>query len=311
VLQIRVVIPAWNAARWIGDAVRSVLAQTHRHWELVVVDDGSTDETADVVAGIADERIRLIRQANAGVSAARNAGVALVPKTSAAAECYLFLDADDRLAPEALERLAAALDAAPDAVAAVGPCQFTDTGAILRSQSGNLLSRLLVRNLFANGGHLLLRSDTVHHTGGFLTGIVYGEDWEFWVRIALQGRFAAVHGRSPVLFVRQHAAGAYQRLAADPASFTPCMDAIFGNPSLVARLGAHRLATIRRCAEAENAWIIGRELIRHERGADGRARLRCAVAARPTIRRAVLLAAAHILPLLPSGLHGPLRPYDR
>ena len=95
----------------------SVLAQTHRDWSLVVVDDGSTDGTGDVAAGFADRRIALIRQPNAGVSAARNRGIGELLDRSAA---ILFLDADDWLAPDALSRLAATLDASRGAIAAVG-----------------------------------------------------------------------------------------------------------------------------------------------------------------------------------------------
>ena len=75
-MHIGVVVPAYNAASWVGDAIASVIAQTHRDWSLVVVDDGSTDGTGAVAANFRDARIRLIRQANAGVSAARNRGIA-------------------------------------------------------------------------------------------------------------------------------------------------------------------------------------------------------------------------------------------
>jgi len=297
-------MPAWNAAPCIGDAIASVLAQTHRDWKLAVVDDGSTDATAEIVAGFADTRIQLIRQVNAGVSAARNAGASVLGGTA-----LLFLDADDWLAPDALARLAAALDAAPEAIAASGAYAFVDTGVVRRPPAGDILQRLLVRNLFANGGHLLLRSEAVRAAGGFLPGIVYGEDWEFWIRIALQGRFAAAQGRAPVLLVRQHEGGAYHRLAADPAAFAPCMDAIFTNPGLLARFGSRRLAAIRRRTEAENDWIVGRELIRHGRRPEGMARLRRSLLAQTSVKRAVLFAAAHALVLLPAGLHGPFRAY--
>lgn len=175
-MSIRVVIPAYNAARWIGDAIASVLAQTFCDWRLVVVDDGSTDGTADVVAG----------------------------------------DADDNLAPDALSRLAAALSASPDAVVAVGAYSLVDTGRIRMPPSGDILRRLLVSNLFANGGHVLIRP-----VGEFRTDLAYGEDWEFWIRLALRGPFVAAADSDPVLFVRQHDGGAYRSLAADPASFVP------------------------------------------------------------------------------------------
>jgi hypothetical protein len=135
------------------------------------------------------------------------------------------------------------------------------------------------------------------------------EDWEFCIRVALLGSFAATRGPKPVLFVRQHPGGAYQRLASDPAAFVRCMDAIFGNPNLLSRFGPRRLAAIRRRSDAENHWIIGRELIRHGRQSEGKAWLRRSVRAAPTPKRAALLAAAHALPLLPTALRGPFRPY--
>ena len=330
-MRIGVVIPAYNAVPWVGDAIASVLAQTHRDWRLVVVDDGSTDGTADMAEGFADQRIRLIRQANSGVSAARNRGIAELvggaPSpppppargggVSAGATLplplregvggrgpILFLDADDRLAPQALSSLAAALAASPRAVAAVGAYAFADTGRTRLPPSGCLLRHLLVRNLFANGGHLLIRS-----VGEFRTDLAYGEDWEFWIRLALQGPFVATADKSPVLFISQHKGGAYRSLAADPASFVPCMNAIFSTPALLVRFGATRLAAIRRRTEAENAWIVGRELIRHGRYSEGCVWLRRSVLAHPGIKRAALLAAAHVVQRLPPGLRGPFQPY--
>ena len=308
-MHVSVIAPAYNAAAWISDAIASVLAQAHRDWVLVVVDDGSTDGTAAVVAQFTDPRIRLIRQRNAGVSAARNRGVA-ERRGGRSGDAILFLDADDWLAPDALSRLAAALDASPTAVAASGAYTFVSTGTVRTPPSGDILQRLLVRNLFANGGHLLIRSEAIHAAGGFVSGLTYGEDWEFWIRIALQGRFAATPDHAPVVFIRQHAGSAYDRLATDPAAFAPCMDAIFANPALLARFGARRLAAIRRRTDAENDWVIGRELIRHDRRAEGLRRLRRSVRAHPSVKRACMLAMAHTLPLVPSVWRGPFRPYQ-
>jgi glycosyltransferase involved in cell wall biosynthesis len=95
--EVSVIIPAFNAERWLGDAVASVMAQTMENWELLIVNDGSTDDTCAVAHGFADPRIRVFDQANAGVSAARNAGI-----TAARGEHICFLDADDVMLPENL-----------------------------------------------------------------------------------------------------------------------------------------------------------------------------------------------------------------
>jgi glycosyltransferase involved in cell wall biosynthesis len=307
-VRVGIIIPAYNAAPWMADAIRSVLAQSERDWRLVVVDDGSTDATSHVAASFADPRIRLLWQANAGASAARNRGIAeflgpaggagesmlnlpLPLRERTGAPGFLFLDADDRLAPDALSRLTAALDGSPTSIAAVGAYTLPHTRR-RRPPSGNLILRLLVRNLFANGGHVLIRSEALCTAGLFRTDLAYGEDWEFWIRVAMQGPFAATGDPTPILYIRQHDTGAYRRLATEPASFTPCMDAIFGNPALLARFGAQRLAAIRRRTEAENAWIIGRELIRHGRSREGRVWLRRSVTAAPGLKRAALLAAS-------------------
>jgi glycosyltransferase involved in cell wall biosynthesis len=318
-VRIGVVIPAYNAAAWIGDAIASVLAQSHRDWVLVVVDDGSTDGTAVVVARFTDPRIRLVQRPNAGVSSARNRGVAelrggvlplpLREGGGGRGHAVIFLDADDWLAPDALFRLAAALDASPTAVAASGAYTFVGTSIVRIPPSGDILQRLLVRNLFANGGHLLIRSEAIRVAGGFLLALAYGEDWEFWIRIALQGRFAITPDSAPVVFIRQHPGSAYHRLATDPTAFAPCMDAIFANPALLARFGARRLATIRQRTDAENDWVIGRELIRHDRVGEGRAWLRRSLRAAPSAKRSAMLAATHALALLPANWRGPFRPY--
>jgi len=99
-LHIAVIVPAFNVAPYVRDAIVSVVEQTHRDWSMVVVDDGSTDGTTRIAAMVPDPRISLIRQGNAGVSAARNRGIA-----ASASDACLFLDADDWLAPDALVRL--------------------------------------------------------------------------------------------------------------------------------------------------------------------------------------------------------------
>jgi glycosyltransferase involved in cell wall biosynthesis len=307
-VHIRIVMPAYNAAPWIGAALRSVLAQTHAEWSLVVVDDGSADATAATAEALGEARIQVLRQDNAGVSAARNRGMEV-----AGGDALLFLDADDWLAPDALSRLAAALG---DAGAAYGAFCFVDASGetVLRRKpgpfpAGDILERLLVENLFANGGHLLIRRAVAEAAGRFRVGMAYGEDWEYWVRVALHARFAVVPGGEPLLYVRQLPSGAYLRMAGRAESFRACLDAAFANPELGARLGAARVAALRRQAEAESAWVIGRELIRHGAGPAGRRWLWRSLRDRPLARRVALTAAAHVVGVLPAGLRGPFRPH--
>lgn len=107
--RVGIVIPAFQAEAFVVDAVRSALAQTVHDLQVVVVDDGSTDRTAELVMGIDDARLRLLRQPNAGVGAARNRGAAEV-----GGDLIAFLDADDVWAPNKLEHQLAALDRHPE-----------------------------------------------------------------------------------------------------------------------------------------------------------------------------------------------------
>ncbi len=298
-MRVAVVTPAFNAAPYVGGAIRSVLAQTHADWHLVVVDDGSTDATAEQVAGFLDRRIRLVRQANRGVSAARNRGLAEVR-----ADAVLFLDADDTLSSTALADLTATLATCPSAVAATGAAMFVAAAGDpirrpLRPCCGDMLQRLLLRNRFANGGQLLIRRAAIEAAGEFDTRLVFGEDWEYWVRLAMQGPFAAIKQMAPVLRVQERAEGAYLRRAADPDAVRSCLDVLFANPDLRRRVPAERLAVLRRRAEAEHAWVVGRVLRRRGDMVQGRHWQLRSVTAAPSFRRAGLMVAWFALDLLP------------
>lgn len=298
-MRIGIVIPAHDAAPWIAGAIASALDQDP--WRVVVVDDGSADATTAVAQRfLPDPRLALLRQDRAGVSAARNRGIAACE----GAEALLFLDADDWLAPGGLPRLAAALQSAPDAVAACGPAAFVRPDArrgaqperILRCRGGDILSRLLVRNLFANGGHTLIRADAVQAAGGFRESLSFGEDWAFFCRVATCGEFARARGTAPVLFVRRRPDGAYGRMSGNPASFRPVMRAIYADPALLARFGAARLARLHARAEAENDWVAGRALLAQARPG-AHVLLRRSLGHKPSLKRLALTAAAHLVPM--------------
>lgn len=299
-VHIAVIIPAYNAARFLPICLASVRAQTHGDWSAHVIDDGSSDDTASVP--IPYFRITLHRRPHLGVSAARNHGLSQAPR----ADAVMFLDADDWLARDALSRLASTLEACPWAVAAAGANAFVQpdgrTRLAARPPSGSLLERLLVRNLFANGGQLLIHREALETAGLFRPDLPYGEDWEFWTRLAALGEFITIPHRNPVLHVREHQESAYRRMAIQPARVQAVLAAIYANPAHQTRLGTATLHRLRAKAEAEQAWVIGRELVRHGKTGTGLAWLRLSLRQAPSVRRAVLFMLAG------SGL-GPFRLY--
>src|SRR5919199_424046 len=125
---VSVVIPCYNQAHFLGEAIESVLAQSHPHFEIVVVNDGSTDNTSEVATRYPG--VRCIRQDNQGLSAARNSGLA-----RSGGKYVVFLDADDRLLPEALEAGLECLKAHPECAFASGRYRIiAGDGSILRQQ---------------------------------------------------------------------------------------------------------------------------------------------------------------------------------
>ena len=112
----------------------------------------------------------------------------------------------------------------------------------------------------------------------------------------------------PLLLVRERPSGAYLRMATDPASFAPCLNAIHDNPALAALYQPEKRAVLRRQADAEVQWTIGRELIRHRRYREGLRWLSRSLSLAPTVRRTAILAA---IAVLPPRWRGPLDPYDR
>jgi glycosyltransferase involved in cell wall biosynthesis len=184
---VSVVIAAHNQARWLGEAIESVRAQTFQDWELLVVDDGSTDDTPAVLARYAaDSRVRSIAQARAERSAARNLGIAATSGTFVA-----FLDADDLWLPEKLAKQVAAISASPAAVLCYTPARFVDeAGRPLalrkppRTIAGDVFADLVRGNLLIIAS-VLVRRPCLLDVGCFdATLAAYGcEDWDLWLRL--------------------------------------------------------------------------------------------------------------------------------
>lgn len=257
-----VIVPAFNTAAYVGEAIGSVQRQTVTDWELVVVDDGSTDGTAEVIESMAGTRLRLIRQARAGVSAARNRGAA-----AAQGEFFLFLDADDRLRPDALMRLGAHLAAHPDVDMAYGELATISEDGRLRHggrpvfgprPSGRILPALLAGGFMVTG-MALMRAEGFRRSGGFDESLRLSQDWEFLCRMAAQGEILYLQG-PPVLEYRLRQTSATHSLGRGDAGFAERLRAIdraFGNPAVTGEFPSSELARLRRLRLADLSARVG------------------------------------------------------
>ncbi|POX53274.1 glycosyltransferase family 2 protein [Streptomyces sp. Ru72] len=206
------VIPCHDYARYLPDAVSSVVAQTFRDWELVIVDDGSTDDTAEVAKGLIarhpDRRIRLLRQANAGVSAARNTGI-----EAAAGRYILPLDADDVIAPTMLEKTVAVLDGDPGiAIASTDVFTFTDDDLPPQAVPLPAYSRELMLQRLIMFYCSLYRREAWQAVGGYDESMRAGEDWDFWIGCVEHG-FDAHHIHEPLFGARNKDTGLHLEAA--------------------------------------------------------------------------------------------------
>lgn len=226
---ISVVIPLYNAEPFIGQTLQSICDQTVTDWECVVVDDGSTDASAQVVREMArkDDRIRLIEQINAGPAAARNTGIASI---SAGSQYICFMDNDDVWLPNALAVLRDALESHPEFIAAHALADtidengqpmdhkradggFTNFGRLrMTCQNGRLVpwdiskpttfeSLYPISRLFPSG-LVLIRHEAMRKVGGFDITYHQTEDWDLWLRLARTGEFYFIN--QVLLHYRRH-----------------------------------------------------------------------------------------------------------
>jgi glycosyltransferase involved in cell wall biosynthesis len=198
---VTVVIPAYNAQAMIDETLRSVRAQSHANLEILVVDDGSTDATPDIIARHArqDRRIRLIRQDNAGVAAARNAGAA-----EARGEFLAPVDADDLWHPRKIERQLALFDEGPADLGLVYTwfALIDEDSNIIHTKhspaySGHVLPILAHYNFIGNGSSPLIRLSAFRDSPGYdrtlkARGGQGCEDWKLYCQLADKYRFGVV-----------------------------------------------------------------------------------------------------------------------
>ena len=229
---VGIVIAARDTGAYLEETLQSLERQTFQAWTCVVVDDGSTDDTADVAQRMADRdpRIKLIRQQNMGTPAARNNGIDAIDERTP----YLsFVDGDDTLEPDALHRLVEALEDAPDAVGSYGYADYmTSSGAPYapgvhpqRQRDRRRLGRLDLTSVPASepytwsswivSGTLwpsavaLHRREVVDRVGRFDVELRQVQDWDLYLRMSRVGAFVPVDAR--VAWYRQHSANVTSR----------------------------------------------------------------------------------------------------
>ena len=217
---VSVVVPTYNYGRFIGETLESLRAQTYREWECIVVDDGSTDDTEDVVESfiVRDPRVRYTRQRNQRQAVAKNTGLA-----DARGRYVQFLDADDLIEPSKLERQVEFLEANPSADIVYGGVRFFHTERPEErlhamfgedepwmpeaSGAGREIVLQLVRQNMLVINSALVRKGVIDDVGPFDPLLPPVEDWDYWIRCALKGkRFEFRDSEGVRALVRAHAA---------------------------------------------------------------------------------------------------------
>lgn len=254
---VSVIIPAFNAEKFLRETLESALGQTVPPLEVIVVDDGSTDGTVALVERFRGA-VRLLRQANGGVARARNAGAA-----QAKGEWLAFLDADDVWLPGKLERQMASADAALihtdrynigvlDGLPAVH-------GDLQPLVDGDVFSALLIGGNVITTSSVALRTEVFRDLGGFDEDPrLLAEDWDLWLRVAERHAIRAC--REPLVRYRLHAAG----LSRNPAKMNRARLLIVGRALALPR-GAALPAMERRRIWSETHRTNGWDAARHGR----------------------------------------------
>ncbi len=228
---VSVIIPAFNAGRYIRQAVDSVLSQSFTSYEVIVIDDGSTDDTGEVLQ-LFGNRIRYVFQDNKGVSAARNHGLKL-----ARGRFIAFLDADDYFLPDKLHEQVSAFEAIPSLdIVHSGWHIVNEAGATIKEEAPwhhvpelNLEAWLLWKPVFP--GAMMFRKRCLENAGGFDTRLQQAEDVDLVFRLALTGAKAAWL-RKPTVCYRRHGDNTVQNSRQQAKDLKTVLDNFFARPNL-------------------------------------------------------------------------------
>ncbi len=234
-MQVSVVVPCHNSLTYLPATLDAILAQrlpaTVDELDVVLVDDGGDDDLASWVATVGDGRVRVVRQDNAGVSAARNAGI-----EAATGELIAFCDSDDLWLPGAVADLVACFARQPEIGLAYGWYDVVDasgvpTGARQRSDwEGQIWSQLVTDNVIGASG-VMVRREVFDDVGVFATNRdrfpVDVEDWELWIRIAAEWPIGLT--RSVVYHYRRHDSNSSSDVESLEAAYEHLFDVVFAD----------------------------------------------------------------------------------
>ncbi|MEO5917121.1 MAG: glycosyltransferase [Luteolibacter sp.] len=208
---ISVIMPVWNGEAHLREAIESILQQTERNFEFLIIDDGSTDGTVSIIESYQDPRIRLIRQEHEGIVVALNRGVA-----EAGADLIARMDADDIAYPERLKRQVDIMRKEPGVVLChtqiriIGEERYvTPAGRLVRSEGLTLL-RLCYQSPIVHPT-VMFRKDAFLTAGGYLAEERHAEDYGLWGRLVHQGPVVGLP--VPLLDFRVHQASISKRKA--------------------------------------------------------------------------------------------------
>lgn len=201
--KVSVIIPTYNREEFICETIQSVLDQTYKDFEIIVVDDGSTDNTKKKLE-IFGSKIKLIEQKNSERAVARNNGV-----KNSSGNYIAFLDSDDIWVKDKLEKQVDILDSNKDIILVYGQShrinekreKIKTAKRQLEGYSGNIFEELLMRN-FITSPTPMIRREYFEMTTGFQTKYIPYEDWEFWLRFSLLGKFYFI--AKPLSYYRIH-----------------------------------------------------------------------------------------------------------